>query len=139
MLFKRYTAGLTLLLATAPLMALEVETLSQTQRSWEGSQFNYPGGSPEVTIQRIRLVGGEKTAWHCHPVPVFGYMLQGRLQVQTESGQQHVFKPGDAVVEVMNGWHQGVALDGPVEIVVFYAGEVNRKNTVLRSSGKSCG
>jgi len=131
-------AGLTLLLTTAPLMALEVETLKQAETSWDGSKFHYPMGSPEVTIQKILLAASEQTTWHCHPVPVFAYMLQGRLQVRTESGRQHVFKPGDAVVEIMDGWHQGKALDGPVELVVFYAGEVGLKNTVLRSSGKSC-
>ena len=130
--------GAALLLTTVPSMALDVETLKRAETSWDGSRFHYPKGIPEVTIQKIRVAAGERVVWHCHPVPVFAYMLQGRLQVRTESGRQHVFKPGDAVVEIMDGWHQGKALDGPVELVVFYAGEVGLKNTVLRSSGKSC-
>lgn len=134
-----FMIGLALLLGPAPLMAFEVETLSQTDRSWDGSPFHYPAGTAEVTIQTIRLAPGERVAWHCHPVPVFAYMLKGRLQVDTESGESHQFNAGDAVVEVMNGWHQGLVLDGPVELVVVYAGAAGQKNTVLRASGQSCG
>ena len=128
----------TLLLTVAPLAAMETETLAQAHTSWDGGEFYYPPGVPEVSIHKARLESGEQTAWHCHPVPVFGYMLKGRLRVNTQSGQQHVFNQGDAVVEVMNSWHRGTALDGPVEFVVFYAGERGLNTTVLQSSGKSC-
>jgi quercetin dioxygenase-like cupin family protein len=75
---------------------------------------------------------------HCHPVPTLGVMLAGRLQVETASGQTTVFAPGDPVVEVMNTWHRGRVLEGPVEFVVFYAGATGIKNTVLQSSGEKC-
>lgn len=139
---KRRIGVWALLLASiwlTPLMAMEVEKLAQTQTSWDGSKFHYPSGTAEISIYKARLAAGEQTAWHCHPVPVFGYMLAGELRVTTEAGQQHLFKPGDAVVEVMNGWHRGGAVNGPVEFVVVYAGEQGLKNTVLQSSGKSCG
>ena len=139
MSMTRRIAVFIMLLSAAPLMAMEVEQLAQTQTSWDGSKFHYSAGTAEISIYKARLAAGEQTAWHCHPVPVFGYLLHGELRVTTEAGQQHLFKQGDAVVEVMNGWHRGSAVNGPVEFVVAYAGEQGLKNTVLQSSGKSCG
>lgn len=126
------------LLTTGPLASAEIELLTRSLTSWNGGEFHYPEGVPEVTAEKIRLAAGEQTVWHCHPVPLFAYMMQGRLEVTTDSGQQHVFNKGDAIIEVMNTWHQGTALKGPVELVAFYAGALGVKNTVLLSSGESC-
>lgn len=39
----------------------------------------------------------------------------------TGLGQSRVFRRGEAMVEVMDTWHQGKAIRGPVELVAFYA------------------
>ena len=107
------------MLISMPLAALDMELIKQAQTSWDGETFNYPLGTPEVSILKARMAAGEQTAWHCHPVPVFGVVLQGELRVDTESGQSHVFKAGDPVVETMDSWHRGKAINGPVEFIVF--------------------
>lgn len=98
------------------------EVLLTTSTSWDGSPLRYPVGKPQLTSVRIRLGESQEIPFHCHPVPTFGYVLSGVLEVQTASGERHRFEQGDAVVEVVNTWHQGKAVGGPVEIIVFHAG-----------------
>ncbi len=69
--------------------------------------------------------------FHCHPVPTMGYVLKGVAEVQTSSGKTITLKEGDSVVEVMRTVHRGRAIQGPVEILVFYAGAVGVPTTVM--------
>ena len=62
-----------------------------------------------------------------------GFVIKGEIEVTLKSGKKRTFKAGDSVVEVMQTVHQGKAINGPVEIVVFYAGEVGTPNTILDS------
>ena len=137
-LCKLFTSFLFLLLASSPALSATTDILTRSLTSWNGGEFHYPSGTPEVTAARIRLEAGEQTAWHCHTAPLFAYVLQGRLEISTDSGQQHVFNRGDAIMEVMDTWHRGTAIKGPVELVAFYAGILDVANTVLLSSGESC-
>lgn len=137
-LSKLLTSSLFLLLASSPALSATTEILTRSLTSWNGGEFHYPSGTPEVTVARIRLEPGEQTVWHCHTAPLFAYVLQGRLEVSTDSGQQHIFNRGDAIIEVMDTWHRGTAINGPVELVAFYAGILDIANTVLLSSGESC-
>jgi len=137
-LCKLLASFLFLLLASSPALSATTEILTRSLTSWNGGEFHYPSGTPEITAARIRLEAGEQTAWHCHTAPLFAYVLQGRLEISTDSGQQHVFKRGDAIIEVMDTWHRGTAIKGPVELVAFYAGILDVANTVLLSSGESC-
>ncbi|MGI9330817.1 MAG: cupin domain-containing protein [Gammaproteobacteria bacterium] len=114
------------------------ETLLQTTTSWDGGSISYPAGLAQVTAVRMTMTAEQIAPLHCHPVPTLGVMLAGRLQVETATGQTTVFAPGDPVVEVMNTWHRGRVVEGPVEFIVFYAGAEGINNTVLQSSGKTC-
>ena len=136
--YPLFTLSLLYLLSTGQLAAAESEILTRSLTSWNGGEFYYPEGVPEVTAAKIRLEAGEQTVWHCHPVPLFAYVLQGRLEVATDSGQYRVFNKGDAFVEVMNTLHRGTAIKGPVVLIAFYAGALGVDNTVLLSSGDSC-
>jgi len=71
------------------------------------------------------------TEFHCHPVPTLGYILQGDLVVGTKNGEKTIFKKGESFVEVMRTIHRGQAINGPVEIIVFYARSTTMPNTVL--------
>ena len=79
--------------------------------------------------------------FHCHPVPTMGYVLQGTVQVDLADGESARFGAGSALVEVMNTPHRGQAVDGPVEIIVFYAGAVGTPNTLKPKEGDTqlCG
>ena len=63
-----------------------------------------------------------------------GYVLSGSVDVVTGDGDKRRFNEGNALVEVMNTAHRGSAVDGPVELVVFYAGAEGVPNTVMPGS-----
>jgi len=112
--------------------------LLQTTTSWDGGSLSYPAGPAQITAVRMTMMADQVTPLHCHPIPTLGVLLTGRLQVETATGQSTVLAPGDPVVEVMNTWHRGRVVEGPVEFIVFYAGATGISNTVLQSSGKTC-
>jgi quercetin dioxygenase-like cupin family protein len=113
-------------------IASETTTLLNSGTSWNGGSFAYPDGAPKVTAVKIRLKNGESTPIHCHPVPLYAYILKGRLRVTTGYGQTRVFKRGEAMIEVMDTWHQGKAINGPVELVAFYSGVEGTEDTELK-------
>ena len=131
--YRHLKCSFTLLLAFAfPAIAAAAgtELLLKSGKSWDGGSFDYPAGEPEVSILRIRLEDGEETPFHCHPVPTFGYLMKGTLEVKTGKGDTTLIRAGQAAIEVMRTLHRGKAIGGPVEILVFYAGAVNQENTM---------
>ncbi|PKM42907.1 MAG: cupin domain-containing protein [Gammaproteobacteria bacterium HGW-Gammaproteobacteria-1] len=103
-----------------------VGTLAQSTRSWNGTTLPaYPAAPPEISVLRIEVAPGAQLPLHRHPVINAGYMISGELTVITEQNETLHLKAGDAVVEVVNTWHQG-RNEGrePAVIVVFYAGVV---------------
>lgn len=109
--------------------------LLSTTTTWEGEQIVYPEGEAQITSVLLKIAEGEVTPFHCHPVPTLGYILKGKIEVKTQSGDSSVFSEGESVVEVLGTLHRGKALGGPVEVVVFYAGSTSVPNTVLPGDG----
>ena len=112
----------------------EVKELLKTTTSWNGGSFAYPQGKAEITIVNIKLADGESAPMHCHPIPTAGYILKGKIEVVLKSGESQKFHKGDAVMEVSHTIHTGKAIDGPVELLVFYAGAVGIPHTGLPDS-----
>lgn len=116
---------------SAGLSQAGVEPMLETSTSWDGGKLVYPSGDARVTAVILRIEEGETPPFHCHPVPTMGYVLKGAVEVETKSGKKAIFKAGESVVEVLGTVHRGVAVQAPVEIVVFYAGAEGVPNTVL--------
>jgi mannose-6-phosphate isomerase-like protein (cupin superfamily) len=116
---KIYVLTCFLLFIVLPNCVLAEERL-KTQTSWDGGIIYYPQGQVE-----------QVTKFHCHPVPTLGYILKGDLVVETKDGNKITLKEGESIVEVMRTIHRGRAINGPVEIIVFYAGSTTMPNTVL--------
>lgn len=110
---------------------LQAETLLETTTTWEGHPIVYPEGQAKVTSVKLVIEAGETTPFHCHPVPTLGYILKGPVEVETKDGDSVLLKEGESAVEVLRTVHRGRAIDGPVEILVFYAGAVDIPTTVL--------
>lgn len=128
-----FTSALALAgLISAPIYGAEV--LLETQTSWDGGSLAYPAGTAQVTSVMLHIEPGEDPPFHCHPVPTMGYVLRGTLEVETEHGDTQRLVKGNAVVEVMKTLHRGRAIDGPVDIIVFYAGAQGVPTTVLPGS-----
>ncbi|MGV7222049.1 MAG: cupin domain-containing protein [Nitrospinales bacterium] len=130
--------SLTILFLVTPQISFaggpEVKELLKTTTTWNGGSFTYPQGKAEVTIVNIKLAEGMSAPMHCHPVPTAGYVLEGKIEVTLNSGESQIFKKGDAVMEVSHTIHNGKAIDGPVELLVFYAGAVGTPHTELPDS-----
>lgn len=103
--------------------AVKVTPLLKTSSSWDGTPLHYPSGQAEITGLIVEIAPGGSTGWHLHPVPSFGLMLQGTLEVKLKDGRSKRLHSGDALAEVVNTLHNGTNVgQDPVRIVVFYAG-----------------
>lgn len=103
----------------------------KTTQSWDGGNIHYPDGQAEITSMILQLEDNQVSPFHCHPVPTMGYVLKGEIEVETAPGKTARFKQGDSVIEVMKTVHRGKAINGPVEIIVFYAGSTTLPTTVM--------
>jgi len=126
--FASFVASLAIF-AAQPAFALDqsstvkVSKLMQTSSSWNGAALAYPGGQAEVTALLIEIAPGGETGWHQHPVPSFGYILEGELDVSLIDGSVKHLVAGQALAEVVNTLHNGRNVGkGPLKLVVFYAG-----------------
>jgi quercetin dioxygenase-like cupin family protein len=116
----------------ADVNAVHVDVLARTSLSWDGSYLpNYPKGTPEVTILRIKIPPGVQLPLHKHSVINAGVLLKGELTVVTEDNKTLHLKPGEPIVEVVNKWHYGKNEGNETaEIVVFYAGALDTPITI---------
>lgn len=134
---KKILIGLAVLFLPMSVMAIEasatvkVTPLIKTTTSWDGQPLVYPTGQAEVTGIIVEIAPGAETGWHSHPVPSFGVLLQGSLDISLKDGQVKHLRAGDALAEVVATLHNGrnVGTD-PVKIMVFYAGAVGTPVTI---------
>ncbi|MDX1250813.1 MAG: cupin domain-containing protein [Gammaproteobacteria bacterium] len=111
--------------------AVKVSTVLKTDKSWDGQPIVYPEGKPEITGVVVEIAPGGETGWHSHPVPSFGMVLEGELEVQLKTGQAKRFTAGEALAEVTNALHNGRNVgQSPLKIIVFYGGVVGQKLSV---------
>lgn len=110
---------------------VKVTPLLKTQESWDGKPIVYPTGKAEVTVVLVEIAPGGETGWHLHPVPSFGMVLEGELQVELKTGETLLLKAGDAAAETVDVLHNGHNIgDVPVKLVVFYAGDTEGPLTI---------
>ncbi len=117
--------------ALEPSAALKVTPLLKTTTSWDGKPIVYPDGQAEVSALVIEIAPGGETDWHQHPVPSFGMVLEGTLEVQLKDGQVKRIEAGQALAEVVNTFHNGRNVgDKPLKLLVIYAGSVGTPLTL---------
>jgi len=107
------------------------EELLKAQTSWDGGEIYYPKGQVEITSKIVHIENNQTTQFYCHPVPTLGYVLHGNVEVGTKNGKKIILREGKSVVEVMRAIHRGRAINGPVEIIVFYVGSTTLPTTIL--------
>ncbi|EAT58530.1 cupin domain-containing protein [Chlorobium ferrooxidans] len=106
--------------------------LTATKTTTSGEKIRYlKSKNPEVTALTVRIPPGGSTGWHKHPVPVYAYVLEGRLTVALKDGRTFTFNKGDALVEVVNTFHNGTnSGPEPVTLAVFYTGAAGLPNVI---------
>ncbi|MGZ8136087.1 MAG: cupin domain-containing protein [Methylococcaceae bacterium] len=136
---KSYTRLIISLICCLMLVACAVDSagkpkvtqLIKSTASWDGKPIVYPAGQAEITGLLIEIPPGQQTGWHLHPVPSFGVVLEGILEVTLKDGKIKRLHEGDALVEVVNTAHNGRNIgDKPLKILVFYSGAVGNILTV---------
>ncbi len=86
-----------------------VEPLLKTDSTSTGQKIKYPKvENAEVSMLKITLKPGSSTGWHKHDIPLFAYVLQGVLTVETEEGKLFQFEAGSAMSEVIGHFHRGI-------------------------------
>lgn len=114
--------------------AVKVTPLLKTQETWDGKPIVYPKGKAEITGILIEVAPGGETGWHLHPVPSFGMVMEGELEVELKSGKTLVMKAGESVAETVNELHNGRNKGAvPVKLLVFYAGDTEQPLTIKES------
>ena len=110
----------------------EVQQILQTTHSWEGTNYqSYPTGQPQLTVLRIKVPPNTALHWHHHPVISVGYVLSGDLTLEKkETGERTIVHAGQALAETVQTTHRGFTTKEPVELIVFYAGQVGVPITV---------
>ena len=111
---------------------IKVEQVLQTTQSWDGSPYtSYPTGQPQVTVLRITIPPNTALHWHRHPIISVGYVLSGHLTLEKrDTGERTILRAGQAVAETVQTTHRGFTTDEPVELIVFYAGQVGVPLTI---------
>jgi quercetin dioxygenase-like cupin family protein len=99
-----------------------------------GQPIKLPQGDVEVVTWMYDIPAGSKLPVHKHPYQRYAYVLQGTLQVtDVQNGRTFTYKPGDFIVEMVDGWHYGVN-NGmePVRLLVIDQVPKGQANTILR-------
>ena len=123
--------------AIEPSATVKVTPLLKTTQTWNGAPINYPEGQAQISALMIEIAPGGETNWHEHPVPSFGMLLEGTLEVSLTDGRKKLIKPGEALAEVIATPHNGRNVGTtPVKLIVFYAGAVDKQLTVPRPDAK---
>lgn len=117
--------------------SVKVTTVLKTQTSWDGKDIVYPQGKAEITGLIVEIAPGAETGWHMHPVPSFGIIQEGELEVRLKTGETKRMRAGESIAEVINTSHNGRNVGKvPVKLLVFYAGAVGQKLTVKEEGNK---
>jgi quercetin dioxygenase-like cupin family protein len=111
---------------------IQLQQLLQTTQSWDGVNYQkYPAGQPQLTVLRITIPPNTALHWHHHPVISVGYVLSGHLTIEKrETGERTIVHAGQTLAETVQTTHRGFTTDEPVELVVFYAGQVGVPITI---------
>ncbi len=123
--------------AIEPSQAVKVTPLLKATQTWNGAPIKYPAGQAEITGLMIEIAPGGETHWHEHPVPSFGVVLEGTLEVSLTDGRKKLVKPGEALAEVIATAHNGRNIGKtPLKLIVFYAGAADKPLAVQRPDAK---
>jgi quercetin dioxygenase-like cupin family protein len=117
--------------ATGKVRAKRIHSATTTNA---GQPIKLPQGNVEVVVWMYDIPAGSKLPVHKHPSQRYAYVLQGTLQVtDVATGRNFEYKPGDFIVEMVDGWHYG-ANNGrhSVRLLVIDQVEKGQANTILK-------
>jgi quercetin dioxygenase-like cupin family protein len=117
--------------ATAKVRASRIFAATTTAN---GQPIILPKANVEVVVWMYDIPAGARLPVHKHPSQRYAYVLSGTLQVtDVESARTFEYKPGDFIVEIVDGWHYGTNNGKEsVRLLVIDQVEKGQANTILR-------
>ena len=98
--------------------------LLQATQTSTGQNLLFPLFRSQISMVSIQIAPGGQTGRHMHPVPVAVYVLEGTITVAHEGGPEKTYKAGDAFIESVEIWHNGLNRGTtPVKLLVTVVGE----------------
>lgn len=111
----------------------ETKPLLKSGKTADGDTLQYPKtDKPEIVAVTGTIQPGGRTPLHQHPIPVFVYIMEGALEVQTEGKEVRQYKTGDSFIESVNRSHQAFNKgNSPAKILVVFIGEEGKPTTIV--------
>lgn len=132
--FLFYVLPLAFALMVSPVRAdepVKITKLLQGSTTIEGKSIAYPTGTAEMAALMVEVAPGKEIGLHMHPVPLVVYIMEGELDVEVAEGGKHKITAGQAFLEVVNTWHNGINRGKkPVKFLVVFAGEAGKSNLI---------
>jgi quercetin dioxygenase-like cupin family protein len=117
----------------SPLPAgFKTQPLIKTGQTRDKQPIVYPRtDKPEIISVIGTIEPGGRTPLHEHPVPAYVYILEGEVELQSEGGQPHRYKAGEAYIEALNHKHQLFNKGNTVaKVLVVFVGEEGKPTTI---------
>ena len=107
--------------------AIASEVLLQASQSWKGDVYQYPKGTPLITVKTVVFQPGAKSKPHSHDMPGAALMQEGELLCEVPAmGLKKRFIKGDVLPTTFkNDLHTCENTGKTIaKALVFYAGVV---------------
>ncbi len=109
----------------------KTQPLLKSGQTRDKQPIAYPKTDKPEIVSVIGIIEpGGRTPLHEHPVPTYVYVLEGEVELQSQGGQPHRYKAGEAYIEALNHPHQ-LFNKGNVlaKVLVVFVGEENMPTT----------
>lgn len=116
-----------LILCTANISySAQKDVLLKTTSTWDNAQYKkLKIKKPEVTVLKITINVNEELPMHKHDLVNIAYVKKGTLTVITDDNKEITLHEGEVLPELVGKYHYGKNTGNePVELVVFYIGEI---------------
>jgi quercetin dioxygenase-like cupin family protein len=113
---------------------VEVKPVTSATVNSGGQPIRLPQGNAQVIVSTYDVPAGAVLPEHMHPFRRFGYVLTGTLRVtNTDTGEEHEYKPGDFILEAVNKWHKATTVgSAPVKLLVIDLTEPGKNNVIMK-------
>lgn len=117
--------------AWAQAVGVKSTTVLQSSITPSGRPLEFPLFRNQFSASLVEIAPGGQVGRHMHPVPVLVYILQGELTVEADGQQPRTYKAGEAAVEVVDTWHNGLNRSGVLlKFLAVFAGEEGKPVTI---------
>lgn len=112
--------------------SVSVRKVLQASTSATGATIEYPkDGSAVITSVEVTMQPGAKTGRHLHQVPVYVYVIQGRVAFENAGGKRTEIAAGQGFLEPVNTPHYAETVGAePTRFLVVFMGTDKLKNIV---------